>query len=186
MQDDVTDATRWAIAQGIADSNRVCIYGASYGGYAALEGAEREPDLYKCAIGYVGVYDLALMYRRGDIPQSTYGKNYLERVVGHDPAELTNRSPVDHVNSLKARVMLIVGGEDARVPSIQAERMRKALRARGMDPEWLYQRKEGHGFYKEAHVADLYKKVDAFVAASIGVGASDHAAVLPVAQDQAH
>ena len=82
--------------------------------------------------------------------------------------------------------MLIVGGEDARVPSIQAERMRKALRARGMDPEWLYQRKEGHGFYKEAHVADLYKKVDAFVAASIGVGASDHAAVLPVAQDQAH
>lgn len=186
MQDDVTDATRWAIAQGIADSNRICIYGASYGGYAAMEGAEREPDLYKCAIGYVGVYDLALMYRRGDIPQSTYGKNYLERVVGHDPAELTNRSPIDHVDNLKARVMLIVGGEDTRVPPIQGERMRKALRARGMDPEWLYQRREGHGFYKEAHVADLYKEVDAFVAASIGVGASAPAAALPVAQGHTH
>jgi dipeptidyl aminopeptidase/acylaminoacyl peptidase len=73
MQDDVTDATRWAIARGIADPHRICIDGGSYGGYAALEGAVSVPDLYKCAIGYVGVYDLRLMYTRGDIPQNIYG-----------------------------------------------------------------------------------------------------------------
>lgn len=63
MQDDLTDATRWAIAQGIADPSRICIYGASYGGYAALMGAAREPDLYRCAAGYVGVYDLEMVHR---------------------------------------------------------------------------------------------------------------------------
>ncbi len=60
MQDDVTDATHWAVEQGIADPSRICIYGASYGAYAALEGAAKEPSLYKCAAGYVGVYDLPL------------------------------------------------------------------------------------------------------------------------------
>ncbi len=170
MQDDVTDATRWAIAQGIADPNRICIYGASYGGYAALEGAIRQPGLYKCAIGYVGVYDLDLLYWRGDIPDSTYGRNYLKRVLGDDKAQLERISPVDQVGRLKARVMLIVGGEDGRVPPIQGEEMRKALREQGIDCEWLYRRREAHGFYKESNVADMYEKVDAFVAASIGPG----------------
>jgi len=75
MQDDVTDATRWAVEQGVADAGRVCIMGTSYGGYAALEGVIREPDLYKCAIGSAGPYDLRLMYTRGDIPQSLFGDN---------------------------------------------------------------------------------------------------------------
>ena len=64
MQDDLTDATRWAIAQGIADPTRICIYGASYGGYAALMGAAKEPTLYRCAAGYVGVYDLEALHRK--------------------------------------------------------------------------------------------------------------------------
>ena len=84
----------------------------SYGGYAALRGATKEPDLYRCAIGYVGVYDLRLMYTRGDIPQSTYGDNYLKMVLGEDEAVLWDRSPLAHVDRLKAKVMLIVGGED--------------------------------------------------------------------------
>ena len=65
MQNDVTDATRWAIEQGIADEDRICIYGGSYGGYAALMGVIKEPDLYQCAVGYVGVYDLP-WFRSGD------------------------------------------------------------------------------------------------------------------------
>ena len=170
MQDDVTDATRWAIAQGIADPGRICIYGASYGGYAALEGAIREPGLYKCAIGYVGVYDLTRIGQEGDIPESTYGRNYLKRVLGDDKADLASRSPVDQVDRLKARVMLIVGGEDSRVPPEQGTEMRDALRAKNMDFTWLYQRKEAHGFYKEANVADMYEKIDAFIARSIGPG----------------
>jgi dipeptidyl aminopeptidase/acylaminoacyl peptidase len=170
MQDDVTDATRWAIAEGIADPNRICIYGASYGGYAALEGAAREPELYKCAIGYVGVYDLALLYHRGDIPESTSGRNFLMRVLGDDKAELARRSPVDQAERIKARVMLIVGGEDGRVPPLQGKEMRDALRAKHVDVTWLYRRKEAHGFYNEANVADMYQKVDAFLARSIGQG----------------
>jgi dipeptidyl aminopeptidase/acylaminoacyl peptidase len=170
MQDDVTDATNWAIAQGIADKNRICIYGGSYGGYAALEGAVKEPDLYKCAIGYVGVYDLALMYTRGDIPQSIYGKEYLKRALGTDMGELARRSPVHQLDRLKAKVMLIVGGRDRRVPPIQGENLHEALKARHIAHEWLYKSNEGHGFYDEKNIAELFGKVDAFLSANIGPG----------------
>ncbi|HXS72607.1 MAG TPA: S9 family peptidase [Rhodanobacteraceae bacterium] len=168
MQDDVTDATRWAIAQGIADPGRICIYGGSYGGYAALEGAVKEPDLYKCAVGYVGIYDLSLMYKRGDIPESTYGKKYLERVLGKDDKILAQHSPIDQLDRLKARVMLIVGGEDGRVPAIQGQNMYGALHSKGIPCEWLYKPKETHGFYKEENVTELYTKVGAFLDANIG------------------
>ncbi|HET7563114.1 MAG TPA: S9 family peptidase [Rhodanobacteraceae bacterium] len=171
MQDDVTDATRWAIAQGIADRNRICIYGASYGGYAALEGAIQEPDLYKCAIGYVGVYDLDMLYRRGDISESHDGRDYLRRVLGDDTAELAARSPAHQAGRLKASVMLIVGGQDTRVPPAQGREMLHALRAQHHDVTWVYQRKEAHGFYDEANVADLYEKIDGFIGRSIGPGA---------------
>ncbi|MCW8869593.1 MAG: prolyl oligopeptidase family serine peptidase, partial [Proteobacteria bacterium] len=67
MQDDITDATRWAIDEGLADPDKICIYGASYGGYAVLSGITREPDLYQCAFAFVGVYDLSLMFESGDI-----------------------------------------------------------------------------------------------------------------------
>ena len=77
MQDDITDATRWAIQQGIADADRICIYGASYGAYAALMGVAREPALYQCAIGYIGVYDLPLLYAQGDTRELDSGMAFL-------------------------------------------------------------------------------------------------------------
>ncbi|MDR1990797.1 MAG: S9 family peptidase, partial [Acidobacteriaceae bacterium] len=172
MQDDVTDATHWAITQGIADPKRICIFGASYGGYAALEGAVKEPDLYRCTIGYVGVYDLLLMYKSGDIPQSTYGKNYLKTVaLGENETELWGRSPIAHVDRLKAKVMLIVGGADTRVPPEQGEGLHNALNKANIAHEWLYQRTEGHGFYDEANRADLLTRVIAFLNANIGAAA---------------
>ncbi|MGH8211940.1 MAG: alpha/beta fold hydrolase, partial [Rhodanobacteraceae bacterium] len=94
MQDDVTDATRWAIAQGIADPQRICIFGGSYGGYAAVEGAVKEPGLYKCAIGYVGVYDLPKMIDRKDAGQSFYDAEYWKRTVGTDETVLAQHSPI--------------------------------------------------------------------------------------------
>jgi dipeptidyl aminopeptidase/acylaminoacyl peptidase len=168
MQDDVTDATRWAITAGIADPKRICIFGASYGGYAALRGVMREPDLYRCAVGYVGVYDLRLMYTRGDIPQSTYGNNYLKMVLGEDESVLWDRSPIAHLDQLKAKVMLIVGGEDTRVPPVQGENLHNALDKAHVQHEWLYQRTEGHGFYDEKNIADLMNRVDAFLDRNIG------------------
>jgi dipeptidyl aminopeptidase/acylaminoacyl peptidase len=170
MQDDVTDATRWAIAQGIADPQRICIYGSSYGGYAALEGAVKEPDLYECAVGYVGVYDLPLMYRRGDIPQSSFGEAYLKRQLGDDMSVLASHSPINQLDSLKARVMLVVGGEDRRVPPVQGLSLHQALAKRNIAHEWLYKPNEMHGFYDEANRAELYAKLVQFVDSSIGPG----------------
>ena len=170
MQDDVTDATRWAIAQNIADPQRICIYGGSYGGYAALEGAVKEPDLYKCAIGYVGVYDLGLMYTRGDIPQSTYGENYLKRTLGEDMGLLAQRSPVNQLDHLKARVMLVVGGQDTRVPSIQGSTLHNALLQRHIAHEWMDKPGEMHGFYDEVNLTELYTNLVQFVGSSIGPG----------------
>ncbi len=176
MQDDVTDATKWAVAEGIADPKRLCIYGGSYGGYAALEGAVREPDLYRCAIGYVGVYDLRLMYTRGDIPQSNFGENYLKMVLGTDESDLWNRSPIAHLDQLKAKVMLIVGGADVRVPPVHGENLHNALDKAHVQHEWLYQRTEGHGFYDEKNIADLMNRVDAFLDRNIGNAAGSGAA----------
>lgn len=175
MQDDVTDATRWAIAQGIADPKRLCIYGASYGGYAALEGAVKEPDLYKCAIGYVGVYDLPMMYRDGDIHRSKYGKNYLKRELGDDMAELAAHSPINQLDALKAHVMLVVGGQDERVPSIQGISLHKALLKRNVPHVWLEKPDEMHGFYDEANITELYTQMLQFIGSNIGPGVTDPA-----------
>lgn len=170
MQDDVTDATRWAISQGIADPRRLCIFGGSYGGYAALEGAVKEPDLYQCAIGYVGVYNLPLMYLRGDIPQSSAGEAYLKRELGDDMTTLAQHSPINQLDALKARVMLIVGGEDKRVPPIQGLSLHQALAARGIAHAWLFKPNEMHGFYDEANRTELYTQLLQFIASSIGPG----------------
>ena len=170
MQDDVTDATRWAIAQGIADPQRLCIYGASYGGYAALEGAVKEPELYKCAIGYLGVYDLPLMYHDGDIHESKFGRNYLKRQMGDDMVELAKRSPINQLDALKAHVMLVVGGRDQRVPPIQGIHLHKALLKRNVPHVWLEKPGEMHGFYDEDNITELYTKMLKFIDSNIGPG----------------
>ncbi len=163
MQDDLTDATRWAIKQGYADADRICLYGASYGGYAALMGAVREPDLYRCTIGYVGVYDLNMMHLRGDTPDSLWGRNYLRMAVGDNRSDMERRSPVAGVDRIKAAVMLVHGGRDERVPVAQANALRSALDKRGHPYEWLLKDNEGHGFYVTANQVELYTKVLAFL-----------------------
>lgn len=170
MQDDVTDATRWAIDQGIADAKRICIMGTSYGGYAALEGATKEPGLYRCAIGIAGIYDLRLLYTRGDAPRFLQGENYLKMVLGEDQDDLWQRSPLAHLDRLQASVMLVAGGADSIVPPVQAETLHDALLQRKIDHEWLYERTEGHGFYAESHVVEMYTRILAFLDRRIGAG----------------
>ena len=172
MQDDLTDATQWAVKQGYADPKRLCIYGASYGGYAALEGVVREPDLYRCAIGYVGVYDLPLMYKDGDIPKSLYGRQFLRMVLGNDTSEMEKRSPVGGVDRIKASLMLVAGGRDERVPISQANSLRKALDGRDYPYEWMLKDTEGHGFYITENNVELYTKMLDFLDRNIGVEAS--------------
>jgi dipeptidyl aminopeptidase/acylaminoacyl peptidase len=168
MQDDVTDATRWAISDGVADPERICIYGGSYGAYAALTGAFKEPDLYKCAVGMSGVYDLNLMFSAGDIAGAMRGLSYLNKVLGEDKALLASRSPVDNADKIKAKVMLIHGKQDPRAPIQHAERMRKALRDQGKEAVWVTERGESHGIYSEENRVQVYEALLGFLKENIG------------------
>jgi len=176
MQDDVTDATRWAVAQGIADKDRVCNYGGSYGGYAALEGAVSAPDLYKCAIGYVGVYNLPKMLGRRDAAQTLFSERYWQRTMGTDETTLAQHSPIYQLQNLKAKVMLVVGGRDTIVLPVQGQELHMAMLKRKIPHAWLYKSDEWHGFYDEKNIAELFQKVEAFLDANIGPGARAMAA----------
>ena len=167
MQDDVTDATHWAIEQKIAPADRTCIYGISYGGFAALMGAAREPELYRCAIGYAGVYDLELMWESGDVPDSRRGRAYLERVLGTDVAKLRAQSPVYHAQNIKAPVLLIHGKADGRADYEHAQRMKAALEKNNKKVEWLALGREGHGVYDEESRREVYERILQFLDANL-------------------
>ena len=168
MQDDLTDATRWAINEGIADPSRICIYGASYGGYAALMGAVREPELYQCAIAAAAPTDLDLMWRWGDIQRSRSGENYLKRALGSDPADLARRSPARRAAEIKADVMLIHGGRDFRVSPEHSRAMRAALDAAGKEYEGYFPSFEAHGIHGSENRVEYYTRILKFLDSSIG------------------
>jgi dipeptidyl aminopeptidase/acylaminoacyl peptidase len=171
MQDDVTDGTLWAIKQGIAAPDKTCIYGASYGGYAAIQGAVREPDLYKCAVGYVGVYDLPLTWKEGDFHNNRkYGKAFLRTVWGEEEKDLIARSPAFHVNRIKIPVMIAHGEDDQRVPFTHAKVLRKKLEEAGKPFIWLTKPGEGHGFTKEANRFEVYTTMINYMNKQLGLG----------------
>ena len=175
MQDDLTDATEWAVAQGIVDRSRMCMYGASYGAYASLEGVAKEPSLYKCAVGYVGVYDLAKMVA-DDSDDSTRGKTFSRDWIGTDPAQLAKISPNLHADRIKVPVFLAAGGEDKTAPIEHSEKMEAALKKAGVPVETLYFSTEGHGFYTLDHRREFYKRLLAFLDRNIGEKATAAAA----------
>ncbi len=170
MQDDLADGVQWAVSNKVADPNRICTYGASYGGYAALMQPIRYPELYKCAIGYVGVYDLQVMKKKGDIPRDQSGKRYLQRVLGEDEAQLRAWSPAQNVDKVKVPVLLVQGAIDQRVPMAQFNALKDAFSAAGVPVETMVVQGEGHGFYKPENTAALYKRMEAFLAKHIGPG----------------
>lgn len=167
MQDDITDATRWAIQQGIADPKRICLYGASYGGYASLMGAAKEPELYRCVAGYVGVYDLPTMHTDGDIRDSASGRTYITEWIG-PKQDVASVSPTRLANRIKVPVFLAAGGEDERAPIQHTEMMEKALRNAGVPVEAVYYPTEGHGFYKKENEREFYGKLLTFLQKQIG------------------
>ena len=175
MQDDVTDATRWAIEQGIADPNRICIAGGSYGGYAALWGVIKEPDLYQCAVGIVGVYDME-WFREGDGSDFSRNDNAFERFMSSHVAETSEGieaiSPVHNVDKIKAELFIVHGGSDVRVPVGHAYRLRDALGRIGKSYEWMIKEEEGHGFFDVDNRVELYDRMLAFFDRYIGPSAA--------------
>lgn len=168
IQQDIIDGTRWALTQEGFNKDKVCIMGASFGGYSALMSSILEPDLYKCAIGFVGVYDLSLMYTTGDIEEREASINWLKDVIGEDEKELTNFSPVKRVAELKAPVLLIHGEDDWRADVKQFKDMKLALEKKGHPMETLLVDKEGHGFANEKNRIEYLRRVEAFLAKNLG------------------
>jgi dipeptidyl aminopeptidase/acylaminoacyl peptidase len=170
MQDDLTDATLQVIKKISIDAKRVCLLGASYGAYAALMGTVREPDLYQCAIGSAGVYNLPMMFEEGDIPESQSGIAYLKNVLGNNIKEQKQRSPVFNVEKIKANILLIHGSKDNRAPIEQVESLKDAFDAIGKKYEWLELTDEGHGYYDEVNRVTVYNKILKFLEQNIGTG----------------
>jgi dipeptidyl aminopeptidase/acylaminoacyl peptidase len=171
MQHDLTDAVNYLIKEGIADPDKVCIYGASYGGYATMAGLTFTPDLYKCGINYVGVTDVALLF--DSMPKTWEPQKELMKIQIGDPEdkELMHRmSPLSHVDKIKASLMIVQGAKDPRVVKQHATDLRDALEDRGIelsDDEWIMKNDEGHGFRKEENRIELYTKMEKFLAKNL-------------------
>lgn len=165
MQDDLTDGVQWLVAQGIADPCRVAVYGASYGGYAALAGITFTPELYACAVDYVGVSNLFTFMRT--IPP--YWKPYLEmlyEMVGHPEQEeqmMRAASPVFHIGRIQAPLFVVQGANDPRVNIDESDQIVRSLRERGIDVPYMVKYNEGHGFSNEENRFEFYKAMLGFL-----------------------
>jgi dipeptidyl aminopeptidase/acylaminoacyl peptidase len=173
MQDDITDGVKWAVAQGIADPKRVCIYGGSYGGYATMMGLAKDPDLYKCGINYVGVTDLPLMLTAtwSDFAYSDFIKHSAKRLMGDpdkDAAQLKATSPTNLAARIKAPVLMAYGSDDRRVPIEHGLMMKAALEKAGSKPIWIVGDGEGHGFRDMKNQVMFYGAMEKFLAENIG------------------
>ena len=179
MQDDVTDATKWAISSGIADPARICIAGASYGGYASLWGLIKEPDLYQCAISWVGVTDLSYLYSIAwsDSTEDA-DKYFLPKTVGDknaDAAQFKSTSVVENADKLKKPLLLAYGGEDQRVPLEHGKRLMKAIN-NPSNVEWVVYQNEGHGWSSVKTNLDFWTRAERLLARTLRPAPSDKAA----------
>jgi dienelactone hydrolase len=169
IQDDIIDATRWVAAQGYVDTDRICIFGASFGAYSALMAPIREPGMFKCAVGYVGIYDMELMDSTRNASMVQRGATFIEENLGRDKAELRAISPVHNADKIKIPVFLAAGARDTRAPPIHTERMQAALKKAGNPAEEvIIQADEMHGFYDAKNALEFYTKILAFIEKYIG------------------
>jgi len=170
MQDDISDGVAWLVKEGIADPKRVCIYGASYGGYATLAGLVQTPDLYACGVDYVGVSNLFTFLNT--IPP--YWKPYLDmfhEMVGDpekDEALLTAGSPALNADKIRSPLLIAQGARDPRVNKDESDQMVAALKARGIDVPYIVKDNEGHGFRNEENQFAFYEAMETFLGKYLG------------------
>ncbi len=169
MQNDLSDGVKWAIDQGVADANRICIYGGSYGGYAVMAGLTYTPELYKCGINYVGVTDLPLLFETA--PDSWgAGEKQMAEMIGDPDTEaefLEEWSPSNHAANIKVPVFMAYGLQDPRVNIKHARVMEDAMENSGASFELMIKKNEGHGFRKQENVYDFYGRVETFLAENL-------------------
>ncbi|MES2096709.1 MAG: S9 family peptidase [Pseudomonadota bacterium] len=165
MQDDIDDGVKWLIARGIVDPRRVCIMGASFGGYAAEWAAVRNPEIYRCAISLAGVSDIKaqLSYDRRSFSATRYFRDWRARVEGNDGTTLDSISPAKRAADLKIPILIAHGDDDHNVPISQSKKLVDALTKLGRPPEFYIYKGEGHGFTKPEDQVDFLKRVEAFL-----------------------
>jgi dipeptidyl aminopeptidase/acylaminoacyl peptidase len=172
MQDDITDGVNWLIQQGIADPERVGIYGASYGGYATLAGITFTPELYAAAVDYVGVANLFTFMQT--IPP--YWKPYLDmmHVMVGDPQQdqelMQAASPVFHVDRIQTPLFIAQGANDPRVNKNESDQMVQALQDRGVEVQYMVKDNEGHGFRNEENQFEFYGAMEEFFRGHLAKG----------------
>ena len=170
MQDDITDGVQWLISEGIADPERIAIYGASYGGYATLAGLAFTPDLYACGVDYVGVSSL-FTFMESIPPYWELYRTMLYEMVGHpekDKDLLASSSPLLHIDKIKAPLFIAQGANDPRVVKSESDQIVQALRNAGIDVPYMVKDDEGHGFYNEENQFDFYREMEKFLKKHIG------------------
>ncbi len=175
MQDDITDGVMALIGQGVVDPARLCIVGASYGGYAALAGAALTPDLFKCAVSVAGISDLDdfVGYRRRNWGRESDGHTYWVKAIGDpekDAKRLHEVSPVHIADRIKIPVLLIHGSTDWAVPIAQSEAMKRALEKLGRNVELLEIHEEGHSNWSENNEKLALSSIDVFLWKHLGPG----------------
>ena len=169
IMNDLIDAVNWGIAQGKIDKDRVCIYGGSFGGYASLMAPVQAPGMFKCAFGYVGLYDAQIQMKLSDTSKRDSGMRYLKRAFGNSRAEQDAMSPITHAEKLDLPIYLAAGARDPRCPPEHTEAMYEALEKHGNKPEgMIIQSGEMHGFYGEEARVKLYSEMLAFFDRHIG------------------
>jgi len=172
MQDDITDGIQYLVDQGIADPDRVCIMGGSYGGYATLAGMVFTPDLYACGVNIVGVSNIItllnsipaywgpirqmLTLRVGD-PETEEGRAMLER-----------QSPINHVENIQSPLLIVHGANDPRVKQAEADQIVVAMREAGLPVEYILAPDEGHGFSQRNNRIAMYARIEEFLAEHLG------------------
>jgi dipeptidyl aminopeptidase/acylaminoacyl peptidase len=170
MQDDITDGVEWLIDEGIADPERIGIYGGSYGGYATLAGLTFTPELYTCGVDYVGVSNIFTWLEA--FPP--YWKPFLEMVyemVGNpetDKELLEAVSPFFHVDKIQVPLLVAQGANDPRVKQEESDQLVEALTSRGIDVPYLVKEDEGHGFGNEENRFDFYRAMEDFLGKYLG------------------
>ncbi len=163
MQDDLTDGVRWAIGQGWADPQRVGIYGASYGGYATLAGVTFTPELYRCAVNYVGVSDLVELTRRKNASEDPGVLSFYRGTIGAEKTLLASRSPVNFVERIRVPTFHAYGENDPRVDLAQWKELKARLDQYHKPYEFMVAQDEGHGFSHRADAIAFYTRLEDFL-----------------------
>jgi dipeptidyl aminopeptidase/acylaminoacyl peptidase len=165
MQDDIDDGVHWLAAQGTIDPKRVCIMGGSYGGYAAMWAAVRNPEIYRCAISVAGISDMSgmLRYDAAWMTPIRYYHDWRTRIQGEGNQNLGGISALQHVADIKIPILIAHGKKDHRVPVSQSIRLHEALDKAGKPNDFVLYPDEDHGFSKVEDSVDFLKRLEAFL-----------------------